>query len=148
MCMAGELDNARDKMVAQVGIVQVARGMRASLCAERVWYWQCFRCTGCPPFLPSTKHSSRNRIRRVQPNALQVTQPGYQAFLRYMCPRWESAAVGGGPVPPGDDLSACPRPVLGTYDDHDYVNGLCIEYFELELGGKGGEDAGKRWCGC
>ncbi|KAI7841581.1 hypothetical protein COHA_004751 [Chlorella ohadii] len=66
MCMAGELDNARDKMVAQ------------------------------------------------------VTQPGYQAFLRYMCPRWESAAVGGGPVPPGDDLSACPRPVLGTYDDHDY----------------------------
>ena len=51
----------------------------------------------------------------------QVTQPGYQAFLRYMCPHWESLNMGGGPVPPGDDLAACPRPVLGTYDDHDYV---------------------------
>jgi alkaline phosphatase D len=72
-CPAGDLDNARDKMVAQ------------------------------------------------------VSQPGYQAFLRYACPGFDddaSPAGGGGGgaalVPAGDDLAVCPRPILGVYDDHDY----------------------------
>lgn len=67
MCMAGDMDNVRGKMVAQ------------------------------------------------------VQQPGYQAFLRYACPGFDSAADGASlSVPAGDDLEACPRPVLGVYDDHDY----------------------------
>lgn len=54
--------------------------------------------------------------------APQVGQPGYQKFLRYMCPGFDGE---GATVPPGDDLEACPRPILGTYDDHDYgVNNL------------------------
>lgn len=111
-------------------------------------------CPGGASFVLAATLPAEHQAQQPQPHpvrpthALQVTQPGYQAFLRYMCPRWESAAVGGGPVPPGDDLSACPRPVLGTYDDHDYVSRLGIESFEIDLGGKGGEDAGKRWCGC
>jgi alkaline phosphatase D len=70
-CPAGDLDNARDKMVAQ------------------------------------------------------VSQPGYQAFLRYACPGFDDASpagAGGGTalVPAGDDLAVCPRPILGVYDDHDF----------------------------
>lgn len=43
-----------------------------------------------------------------------------------MCPAaFQSSPPGGEMVPSGDDLSACARPVLGTYDDHDFgVNNL------------------------
>eukprot|EP00955_Chlamydomonas_euryale_P045434 353152-Chlamydomonas_euryale.AAC.1 len=47
----------------------------------------------------------------------QVRLPGYRAFLEYMCPG--SAARPHWP-PAGSDPAACPRPVLGTYDDHDF----------------------------
>lgn len=55
------------------------------------------------------------------PSHLQVQQPGYQAFLSYACPGFDTHAdLAVLTVPPGDDLEACPRPVLGVYDDHDY----------------------------
>lgn len=41
----------------------------------------------------------------------QVQLPGYQAFLQYACPGFD---VSGASVPPGDDLEACPRPILGA----------------------------------
>lgn len=46
-----------------------------------------------------------------------ITSDGYAAFLEYMCPG--SLALGLFP-PPGRDATICPRPILGTYDDHDY----------------------------
>ncbi|GAX80017.1 hypothetical protein CEUSTIGMA_g7456.t1 [Chlamydomonas eustigma] len=46
----------------------------------------------------------------------QVNLPEYQSFLQYMCPGSNTSAQ----VPvPGSDPDYCPRPVLGTYDDHD-----------------------------
>ena len=136
MCMAGELDNARDKMVAQVGSEEPPRWAcrwHAMQCAPvgqlgrwrgqtggtvGVWNARAARLVGQQHLSMQLRHSCLAALLCHIP---QVTQPGYQAFLRYMCPHWESSNAGGGPVPPGDDLAACPRPVLGTYDDHDYV---------------------------
>ena len=39
------------------------------------------------------------------------------AFLEFMCP---GALAEGYFPPPGNDRSVCPRPILGTYDDHDF----------------------------
>lgn len=39
------------------------------------------------------------------------------AFLEFMCP---GALAEGYFPPPGSDRSVCPRPILGTYDDHDF----------------------------
>ena len=39
-------------------------------------------------------------------------------MLEYMCPGY--LATGHFP-PDGSDSRVCPRPVLGTYDDHDYT---------------------------
>jgi hypothetical protein len=43
----------------------------------------------------------------------QVHQLGYRAFLQYSCPGYDSS---GAMVPPGDNLDACPRPILGVYE--------------------------------
>ena len=73
-----------------------------------------------PPFscLAGDLDNARDKM------AAQVSQPGYRAFLRYACPGFDDASPGGGGggawVPAGDDLTVCPRPILGTYDDHDY----------------------------
>jgi alkaline phosphatase D len=45
----------------------------------------------------------------------QVRNANYTAFLDHMCP---GAARAESP-PQGDDPSACPKPILGIYDDHD-----------------------------
>jgi alkaline phosphatase D len=41
----------------------------------------------------------------------------YNQFLDYMCP---AAREQGLFPPPGTDPTVCTRPILGTYDDHDY----------------------------
>eukprot|EP00611_Tribonema_gayanum_P005967 TRINITY_DN151_c0_g1_i3.p1 TRINITY_DN151_c0_g1~~TRINITY_DN151_c0_g1_i3.p1 ORF type:complete len:494 (+),score=147.18 TRINITY_DN151_c0_g1_i3:660-2141(+) len=46
---------------------------------------------------------------------LQNTE--YKTFLDYMCP---GAAAQGRYPPPGTNLEVCPRPVIGTWDDHDF----------------------------
>ena len=46
-----------------------------------------------------------------------LSSPGYRSFLEYMCPG--NAKLGVFP-PPGTDPEVCPRPILGTWDDHDY----------------------------
>ncbi|GMH45772.1 hypothetical protein BSKO_13735 [Bryopsis sp. KO-2023] len=46
----------------------------------------------------------------------QVEEPGYLKFLNYMCPDFRSKGV----FPPyGTDPEYCPKPILGTWDDHD-----------------------------
>ncbi len=55
-------------------------------------------------------------------------QHGYRAFLESMCPG--STAAGMMP-PPGWDVTHCPRPVLGIYDDHDY--GACEGVWEYTV---------------
>ena len=46
-----------------------------------------------------------------------LRNPEYNEFLDYMCP----AARGLGITPPpGTDSALCPRPILGTWDDHDF----------------------------
>ncbi|PSC67028.1 Clavaminate synthase isoform B, partial [Micractinium conductrix] len=83
-----------------------------------------------PPWMCAAGDADNAREKMVA----QVQQPGYQAFLQYACPGFDAPGSGGpgggggGALPPGaavtvpagDDLSVCPRPILGTYDDHDY----------------------------
>ncbi|CEL96472.1 unnamed protein product [Vitrella brassicaformis CCMP3155] len=45
----------------------------------------------------------------------QLQQPDYQQFLRFMCPKWNQSY--DTPIPGPD----CHRPILGTYDDHDFM---------------------------
>jgi alkaline phosphatase D len=46
-----------------------------------------------------------------------VSRPTYMEFLEYMCPGYLASGV----YPPiGDDVSVCPKPILATWDDHDY----------------------------
>jgi hypothetical protein len=48
----------------------------------------------------------------------QLTHVDYAHMLEYMCPGYLAA----GRFPPdGSDSHVCPRPVLGTYDDHDFT---------------------------
>jgi alkaline phosphatase D len=47
----------------------------------------------------------------------QLHLDGYQAFLEHMCP---GTALAGQVPPPGTDPSACPKPIMGVYDDHDF----------------------------
>ncbi|CAM9750791.1 unnamed protein product, partial [Phaeothamnion confervicola] len=47
----------------------------------------------------------------------QLRNPEYNQFLDYMCPNARPAGLF---PPPGADPLLCPRPILGTYDDHDY----------------------------
>ncbi|KAL2619841.1 hypothetical protein R1flu_000046 [Riccia fluitans] len=42
---------------------------------------------------------------------VQLQNPDYKEFVRYMCPNMSS-----GP----QDLALCSKPILGTWDDHDY----------------------------
>jgi alkaline phosphatase D len=47
---------------------------------------------------------------------VQLSVPEYQSFLGFMCPNYQQWGV----YPPaGADPAQCPRPVFGTYDDHD-----------------------------
>ena len=46
-----------------------------------------------------------------------LRNPDYTAFLEHMCP---GALARGLWPPPGTDPGHCPRPILGTYDDHDF----------------------------
>ncbi|CAI5985314.1 unnamed protein product [Closterium sp. NIES-64] len=39
-------------------------------------------------------------------------------FLQFMCPRYKPSNVT--PIPDGSDPSACPRSILGVYDDRDF----------------------------
>eukprot|EP00775_Hariotina_reticulata_P009939 gene9939-10094_t len=65
-----------------------------------------------PPFscnAGSPQHA-RMRVQR------QLSVPEYQAFLGFMCPNFPQWGV----YPPaGSDPVKCPRPIFGTYDDHD-----------------------------
>ncbi|GBG77632.1 hypothetical protein CBR_g24078 [Chara braunii] len=47
----------------------------------------------------------------------QVNHPDYKEFLKFMC---SQPGTEVGPPPPMYDLSSCARPILGTWDDHDY----------------------------
>ncbi|MEW5306897.1 MAG: hypothetical protein WDW36_009334 [Sanguina aurantia] len=49
--------------------------------------------------------------------AYQLSLPEYMAFLEYSCP---GARAAGHFPPTGSDPAMCPRPILGTYDDHDF----------------------------
>lgn len=46
-----------------------------------------------------------------------VRNPEYNEFLDYMCPAARTLGVF---PPPGTDGELCPRPILGTWDDHDF----------------------------
>jgi hypothetical protein len=47
---------------------------------------------------------------------LQLGIREYQQFLSFMCPGYQKTGV----FPPlGTDPAMCPRPIFGTYDDHD-----------------------------
>ncbi|CAM9699898.1 unnamed protein product [Chrysoparadoxa australica] len=47
----------------------------------------------------------------------QLGNPDYSQFLEYMCPGTKATGL---LPPPGGDPDLCPKPVIGTYDDHDY----------------------------
>lgn len=47
----------------------------------------------------------------------QLHLDGYQAFMEHMCP---GTALAGQVPPPGTDPAACPKPIMGVYDDHDF----------------------------
>ncbi|CAN0409767.1 unnamed protein product, partial [Discosporangium mesarthrocarpum] len=46
-----------------------------------------------------------------------IRNPEYNEFLDYMCPKARAAGL---IPPPGMDPDLCPRPIMGTWDDHDY----------------------------
>ncbi len=48
--------------------------------------------------------------------ALQVNLPSYQRLLQYLCPGHQPGAA----PPQGSDPAACPKFLLGVYDDHDF----------------------------
>lgn len=70
-------------------------------------------------FLQQNPHSCMagdfdNAVKKMQG---QLFLPEYNAFLDYMCPGHRLA----GKFPPdGVDAAVCERPILGTYDDHDF----------------------------
>jgi alkaline phosphatase D len=76
-------------------------------------------CNCKPTFL---KHPHRGCLSGDVQNAQRkiegvIRSAGYRAFVEYMCPGAEAR----GEFPPaGGDRRACPRPILGTYDDHDF----------------------------
>ncbi|BBN15673.1 hypothetical protein MPTK1_6g21440 [Marchantia polymorpha subsp. ruderalis] len=45
---------------------------------------------------------------------IQLQNPDYQQFVEYMCPDIKNLGSGH------RDLSLCARPIVGTWDDHDY----------------------------
>uniref|UniRef100_A0A7R9UFG7 PhoD-like phosphatase metallophosphatase domain-containing protein n=1 Tax=Pinguiococcus pyrenoidosus TaxID=172671 RepID=A0A7R9UFG7_9STRA len=45
-----------------------------------------------------------------------LKDPGYSAFLNYMCPNAQAAGYW---PPPGTDATLCPRHIIGVWDDHD-----------------------------
>ncbi|BFI29582.1 hypothetical protein AXG93_3242s1330 [Marchantia polymorpha subsp. ruderalis] len=47
----------------------------------------------------------------------QLSNPDYAQFLAYMCPGHRAKGLH---PPTGTDPTICPRPIFGTYDDHDY----------------------------
>eukprot|EP00897_Mesotaenium_endlicherianum_P005053 jgi/Mesen1/4576/ME000232S03835 len=79
-------------------------------------------CSCAKDWLHSARHGclagnvSHARQRLLQ----QLLHPAYRKFVSHMCPG-EDAAQGNprGPMQ-GRDLAACKRPILGTWDDHDY----------------------------
>eukprot|EP00903_Cladosiphon_okamuranus_P013391 g12479.t1 len=46
-----------------------------------------------------------------------IRNPEYNQFLDFMCPAARGLAM---TPPPGTDSAICPRPILGTWDDHDF----------------------------
>jgi hypothetical protein len=60
-----------------------------------------------------TAHTTANIVLCID---LQLGIREYQQFLSFMCPGYQSSGV----FPPlGTDPAMCPRPIFGTYDDHD-----------------------------
>lgn len=51
------------------------------------------------------------------PAPLQLHLDSYRAFMEHMCP---GTALAGQVPPPGTDPAACPKPIMGIYDDHDF----------------------------
>lgn len=52
----------------------------------------------------------------VLPCCLQLGIREYQQFLSFMCPGYQKTGM----FPPlGTNPAMCPRPIFGTYDDHD-----------------------------
>ncbi|KAL3684029.1 hypothetical protein R1sor_002051 [Riccia sorocarpa] len=47
----------------------------------------------------------------------QLSNPDYAQFLSFMCPGHRAKGLH---PPTGTDPSVCPRPIFGTYDDHDF----------------------------
>ena len=45
---------------------------------------------------------------------LQLLNPAYREFLRFMCPGVQMGSI----LAP--DGATCKRPIIGTYDDHDF----------------------------
>ncbi len=92
--------------------------------------------------MPTAPFPHATRL-RLPPSPLQINLPEYRSFLEYMCPG--STTLPQVPAA-GSDPSACPRPVLGTYDDHDsgWNNGndrlVCV--LGGGEGGRGGEEGG------
>ncbi|WIA30967.1 hypothetical protein OEZ86_001015 [Tetradesmus obliquus] len=66
-----------------------------------------------PPFQCYAGDIEHARTRMLH----QLSIPEYQAFLAFMCPGYQASGL----FPPlGSDPSMCPRPIFGTYDDHDF----------------------------
>ena len=76
-------------------------------------------CNCKPTYLkhPSTGCLSGNVQNAQRKVEAIIRSPGYRAFVEYMCP---GAALRGDFPPPGNERGACPRPILGVYDDHDF----------------------------
>jgi hypothetical protein len=68
----------------------------------------------------------------------QLSIPEYRTFIDFMC---DGPARGAADPPDGADPAQCPRPIFGTYDDHDSGGA------GPGRGGGGGFGAGLGWEG-
>lgn len=116
-CFAGVVEHARLRVQLQV----TTRCNRGNLDSMQICKAaQTLDCFGCCRTVTHTCSWWRLAtlsclvVLPCSPSQLGIQE--YKQFLAFMCPGYQNSGV----FPPlGTDPSMCPRPIFGTYDDHD-----------------------------